>query len=125
MRPQIKLAVPGRSPRLKTRQLWEGTVTEVRSNGFVAVLQDRTNPKNPDEQVALEFDTTEVSPEDLALVKPGFSFYWIIGNELTAARQSKNVSMLQFRRVPAWTEEALAQAKSNAARLKQIFGKEA
>src|ERR1019366_9373532 len=46
--PLLKLGVPGRAPRLKTRQLWEGTVIELSDNGFVAVLTDKTNPNNPD-----------------------------------------------------------------------------
>jgi hypothetical protein len=118
-RPPMNIGAPGRSPRLKTRQLWEGTVTELGDKGFVAVLTDKTNPNNPDEQVTFDFDNTEISPEDQKLVCPGSSFYWIIGNERTLAGQVKNVSMLQFRRVPAWTERRLARAADRARRVRE------
>jgi hypothetical protein len=84
-------------------------------------LQDKTNPRNPDERVSFEFDRTEISPEDLPFINPGSSFYWIIGNERTAAGQVKNVSMLQFRRVPAWTRRKLEQVADVAHRLRESF----
>src|SRR5258708_4894257 len=101
--PRLKLAGIGRSPRLKTRQLWEGTVTQILDNGFVAVLSDKTNSISPEEQATFQFESTEISPEDRRLISPGASFYWIIGSERTRAGQIKNVSMLQFRLLPLWT----------------------
>jgi hypothetical protein len=124
-RPRLKLAVPGRAPRLKTRQLWEGTVVEVREGGFVAVLTDKTNPASPDEQASFDFDNTEISPDDLRLINPGATFYWVIGNERTVAGQVKNVSMLQFRRVPAWTQHRLDRAADSARRLRESFQEKA
>ena len=124
-RPQIKFAIAGRNPRLKTRQLWEGTVTEVLESGFAAILRDKTDPSNPEEQVSFEFDQTEISPEDLKFVNPGSSFYWIIGNECTAAGQVKNVSMVQFRRMPTWTQRRLQRAADHARRLRDSFQEEA
>ncbi len=123
--PLLKFGVPGRAPRLKTRQLWEGTVTELGDNGFVAVLTDKTNPNNSDEQVTFDFDNTEISPEDQKLICPGSSFYWIIGNEQTLAGRVSNVSMVQFRRVPAWTERRLARAADRARRVRDSFMEQA
>jgi hypothetical protein len=120
-RPALRFGAPGRAPRLKTRQLWEGTVTELSNTGFAAVLTDKTNPRNPDEQVIFDFDNTEISPEDQKLISPGSSFYWIIGNERTLAGQVKNVSMVQFRRIPAWTERRLATAADRARRIRESF----
>ncbi len=117
--PRLRLAVSGVAPTLKTRQLWEGTVTEVDEGGFVAVLSDMTNPRNPDEQVS--FYNTEISPDDLRLINPGATFYWVIGNERTVAGQVKNVSMVQFRRVPAWTQRRLERAADRARRLLESF----
>jgi len=71
LRPRLRLAISGRTPVLKTRQLWEGTVTEVRDVGFVAILSDKTNPRNPAEQATFEFDNIEISPEDQKLISPG------------------------------------------------------
>src|ERR1700674_4784335 len=72
--PLPKVAMRGRGPTLQTRQLWEGTVTEVGNVGFAAILSDRTNRSNPDEHAV--FDYGEVSPEDLSMVGPGSSFFW-------------------------------------------------
>jgi hypothetical protein len=121
----LRHSIAGRVPRLKTRQLWEGTVTKIGEEGFAAILNAKTNPRNPDEQVMFEFDRTEISPEDLPLISPGSSFYWIIGNEQTAGGQVKNVSMLQFRRVPAWSERSLARVADRARQVKALFRNEA
>jgi hypothetical protein len=121
VRPRLKLAVPGRDPKLKTRQLWEGTVTEICNGGFMAVLRDRTNPENPDEQGAFEFDNIEISPADCALISPGSTFYWVIGSESTIGGQVKNVSMVQFRRVPSWTQRRLDRAADRARDLRATF----
>jgi hypothetical protein len=123
--PRLKLAVAGSTPKLKTRQLWEGTVTEVKDNGFVAVLSDKTNVSNPEEQGTFEFDKTEISAEDFALIKPGSSFYWIIGSIQTPANQVINASIVQFRRVPTWSERSLRRADERARLLRELFREEA
>jgi hypothetical protein len=115
--PPLKPAVPGRVPRLKTLQLWEGTVTELREGGFVAVLSDKTNSSNPDEQAV--FDNSEISPGDHALIMPGSSFYWIIGAENTFGGQVRNVSTVQFRRVPVWPQKRLERAAERARHLRE------
>lgn len=125
IRPRLRVVAPGRITRLKTRQLWYGTVTEINDQGFVAILSDKTNPENPDEQASFEFDLSEISPEDLQLVSLGSSFYWTIGTELSVARQVTNVSRLEFRRMPRWTKSSLARAKNNADQIRELFGKEA
>jgi hypothetical protein len=121
LRPRLKLEGSRRTPRLKTRQLWEGTVTEVLQNGFVAVLRDKTNPTNPDEQATFDFDNSELSADDFTMVNPGASFYWIIGNERTAAGQVKNVSMVQFRRLPRWTQRNLERVATRARQIRELF----
>jgi hypothetical protein len=115
--PRFKVADPGKVPRLITRQLWEGTVTELGENEFVAVMSDKTDARNPDEQAV--FDFSEISPEDHNLIRPGASFYWTIGNEITFAGQLRNVSMVQFRRLPTWTQHRLARGAETARRLRE------
>lgn len=117
--PSVNVPRRGPEPALQTRQLWEGTVTQVRDGDFVAVLSDRTRTGNPDEQVAFDFD--EVSPADRGLVGLGSTFYWIIGSERTVGGQVKNVSILQFRRVPTWTQSALTKARDRAKRVLDLF----
>ena len=97
---------------LHTRQFWEGSVTDVRNGEFTAIVQDRTNPDNPDEQVVFGFD--EISDTDRSLVKPGAPFYWVIGLERTPAGQQKNISLIRFRRTPPLSRSALVRAKSRA-----------
>lgn len=121
LRPALRLAIAGRNPRLKTRQLWEGTVTELRADGFVAILVDKTNTDNPDERATFDFDKTEISTEDQRLIAPGASFYWIIGIESTVGGQVKNVSMVQFRRVPTWTQRKIRSATEYARQVRQLL----
>jgi hypothetical protein len=125
IRPSLKLPTPGRSPKLQTRQLWEGTVTEVRDGGFVAILNDKTDPANPDEQGEFEFESTEISAEDRLLICPGSSFYWIIGTQQTHGGQVMNVSMVQFRRLPLWTQRTLAEIASRVQHSSKISQEDA
>lgn len=122
--PPLQPAVTGRTAILKTRQLWEGTVTELHDGGFVAILNDKTNPSNPDEQASFDFENSEISPEDVKLVQLGSSFYWILGNERTVGGEVRNVSVVQFRRVPAWTKQKLAEAEAKAKQLTGLFTQE-
>jgi hypothetical protein len=119
LQPPLETKLWRRVSTLQTRQLWEGTVSELRNDAFTAVLTDKTNPQNPDEQAVFHY--SELSPEDRRLAEPGSSFYWIIGSERTVGGQLKNVSIVQFRRVPAWTRSALARASDRAKLFREVF----
>jgi hypothetical protein len=107
--PKFKPIRPGRNASLLTRQLWEGTVTELRDDGsFLAVLADKTEPGNSDEIAA--FSPEDVTDDEVKLVKVGSPFYWIIGSERTPTGVIKNVSMVRFRRMPTWTQGKLKRA---------------
>jgi hypothetical protein len=110
-----------RGTTLQIRQLWECTVTELRREGFVATLSDKTKRDSPEEQALFEFENIEISEDDHRLVSPGSVFYWTIGTERTPAGQVKNVSSVEFRRSPAWTRSAIVSASAQAARLKEWF----
>jgi hypothetical protein len=99
-------------PVLETRQYWEGTVTDVRDKEFVAVVRDRTNRGNPDEEVVIDVD--EVAPIDRPLITEGALFYWFIGPQRTPAGVQNNLSSLRFRRMPNWTSSALRRAEQRA-----------
>ncbi|HTZ94964.1 MAG TPA: hypothetical protein VMB18_01110 [Terriglobales bacterium] len=109
----------GNGYTLQIRQLWEGTVTRLHSDGFEARLSDKTNPNNPDEQALFDFEYVEVSDDDQRLLRPGSVFYWTVGTERTPAGQVKNVSNVEFRYYPAWTQGAIASASTRAASLKE------
>lgn len=119
-RQMTQATAAGRGATFKTLQLWEGTVTEL--NGpeiFVATLTDLTTRSNPDEQA--EFNCSEVSPDDRSLIAPGSAFYWTVGTERTPGGQQRNVSTIQFKRLPAWTNAAIRRATERSAQTRSLF----
>lgn len=108
VKPQVPEARRGKEPSLQIKQLWEGTVKDVLDNGFLAVLVDKSHPNLPEEQV--EFESVELREDDKPLVKPGSVFYWMIGTERTPSGQVRNVSNIEFSRLPIWTRNSLNAA---------------
>lgn len=82
-------------------QRWQGYILELNSDRFVAKLEDLTKPGGTYE--ILEFDLSDVSPDDLPLVQIGSIFYWSIGSVMTNG-QLKRQSILRFKRVALWSE---------------------
>ncbi len=117
--PIAKIIKIGSVPSLRPRQLWEGTVIERQNGSFIARVNDRTNPSNPDEVVIFEFD--ELSQEDKKLVEPGASFYWTIGTERSPAGTIRNVEMVSFRRLPRWSSSSVREAEQEAREIAQLF----
>jgi hypothetical protein len=115
-------ALGSRGPTLHAKQVWEGVVTKLTSTDFSAIVRDRTNPLNPEESVVIERD--ELSPADADLVVEGAAFYWVVGAERTPAGQQKNVSVIQFKRLPRWTDRRIAQAKARVQQLQELFSDE-
>lgn len=108
---------PGRT--LQIKQLWEGTVTELRGKTFLALLKDKSQPDNPAEQV--EFESVELRDDDWALVAPGSIFYWMIGTERTPSGQVRNISNVEFSRLPLWTRSSLKSAAQKGSCAEQWF----
>jgi hypothetical protein len=104
---------------LQIKQLWEGTVTELRGGTFVAVLNDKSRPNNPAEEV--EFESVELREDDWPLVTPGAVFYWMIGTERTPSGQVRNISNIEFSRLPIWTRSSLKAAYDKGLRVEQWF----
>jgi len=117
--PRPKEVVLGRIATLKPIQVWRGTVIRKEGNQFWATILDQTNPSNPEEEG--EFSLDEVSPEDQPLVAPGSTFYWTIGTEKSPAGQVRNVAMLQFQRLPRWTEHAIRAARNSVSEVLDLF----
>ncbi len=113
-------AIPQPAYRFRVLQKWEGTVTSVGDNEFVAVIRDLTDLSFPPEEAT--FSVEEVPEPDLSLVFPGATFYWNVGYETTLSRQRKRVSVLRFRRLPAWTRSDIEAVWRTAATLKSLFG---
>jgi hypothetical protein len=104
---------------LQIKQLWEGTVTEVQGKTFVAVLNDKSQPNSPEEYV--EFESVELRQDDWPLVAPGAVFYWMIGTERTRSGQVRNISNIEFSRLPVWTRSFLKAASEKGSRVEQWF----
>lgn len=111
---------PHQTQRFAVLQKWEGTVSSVAGEEFVAVTRDLTNPSSPDEEVT--FSVEEVPEADRPLIMPGAVFYWAVGYELTISGQRKRVSALRFRRLPAWTRSEIGAVRHKAETLKKLFG---
>jgi hypothetical protein len=112
-----------RAPEARQRfillQQWEGTVTTVNAEEFVAVLRDLTQLTRPEEEAS--FPIEEVPDPDRSLLVPGGVFYWTIGYEVTPTGTRKTVSMLRFRRLPAWGESELRRVRADAERLQKLL----
>lgn len=100
-------------------QQWEGTVTKVTPEEFFALLRDLTQSARPEEQAS--FPVEEVPDADHSLVVPGAVFYWTIGYEVTITGTRKTVSMLRFRRLPAWSQSELRRIKADAERFQKLL----
>jgi hypothetical protein len=114
------IRTPSPSHRSRTLQQWEGTVVEIRKDGFEALLRDLTAQERADERASFSFD--EVSSDDQHLVALGAVFYWFIGYEITISGQRKLVSTVRFRRLPAWTKSEIEAINKEADELADFFG---
>ena len=105
--------------RFVALQKWEGIVTSVTDDAFVAQLRDLKNPGEPIEEA--EIYRSELSADDIPLLTPGAVFYWSIGYLDSRFGQRTKQSSIRFRRLPAWTPADLAAAKADAENLTRAF----
>lgn len=109
----------GKVSHTRPIQQWEGVVSEVYDDYFVASLRDRER-LTPDEYA--EIFLSEVSEEDLPLVRPGNVFYWNIGYYDSPDGQRRRSSAIRFRRLPVWTKQEVARFRAQAAEASEILG---
>jgi len=120
--PKIIVRSPQLAPsthKFSLLQSWEGVVSAVSEAEFVAILRDLSKSNQPEEQATFPMDA--VAEPDHSLVALGAVFYWVIGYEVTVTGTRKTVSILRFRRLPAWTKSDLLTAKREAQRLSRLF----
>jgi hypothetical protein len=117
--PDVPSTLNAKRPTLQIQQLWEGTVTEVHGESFVAILNDKSKLDSPAEQV--EFDSVELRVDDQSLVLPGAVFYWTIGKETWPSGQVQSISRIEFSRLPVWTRNSLRSAKEKSVQIEQWF----
>ncbi len=107
-------AAHGRKEILVALQSWEGVVLDVDEDSFIVRLVD-VSGEHEDEEVELSKD--ELSEFDLELLEPGAILYWTIGYRERVRGSRERVSRIRLRRVPAWTQSQLTEAKERAAAL--------
>ncbi len=85
----------------------------------MARLQDLTE-KGPEEEA--EFPIEEVSDEDRKFIKSGAIFYWNIGYLDSRTGQRRRVSIIRFRRLPAWRKEEISASQIEALKIRETIG---
>lgn len=108
-----------REPRAPTTTLhplqeWEGYVVEVGKTDFVARLIDLTAGAEHEEAEAI-IPLVEISDDDVARMREGSIFRWVIGYARSVTGTKKRVSQIVFRDLPAITEADLRDARAWAA----------
>jgi hypothetical protein len=100
-------------------QKWEGYVLQVERDRFWGRLTDLTNPGTQEDA---EFAISELSEDDVPLLRTGAVFYWSIGFHTDATGRQRTVSELRFRRLPALTLEEQRKATVEAEKIAHLFG---
>jgi len=100
-------------------QKWEGVVTSVGTDSFVARLKDLSFYSDEDEEA--EFPIEEISQADIALLAPGAVFYWCVGYWDTVIGQRRRASEIRFRRLPTWSKMQLQKARKEAEELSELL----
>ncbi len=100
-------------------QKWEGVVTEITPDSFFARLVDKSN-EAPDEEA--EFAIEEISSGDMHLLKIGAVFNWDIGYHESKGGQRTKQSVIRFRRLPAWTNREIEDARKRAVQIRDSLG---
>jgi len=95
-------------------QRFEGYVESIGETTFTARLVDLAG-RLPEEEA--EFFLDDVSEGDTGLMEPGAVFYWSLGYRVSSTRQRSKVSLLRFRRLPAWSERDIQRAQAEAERM--------
>jgi len=93
-------------------QEWEGVVSEVKKDTFVASLLDVSKNSMVEDEEA-EFPINDLTEDNKRQLKQGAVFRWNIGYQSIAGTKKRR-SKIVFRRLPAWTQRDLDAAKKKA-----------
>ena len=105
---------------LHALQEWEGYVVEVERDELVARLVDLTAGSTHEEEEAV-IPLAEISDRDLATVRVGSIFRWVIGYERSPSGTKKRVSQIVFRDLPRMAERDFREARSWAHEMRRAF----
>ena len=105
---------------LHALQEWEGYVVEVESDELVARLVDLTAGSTHEEEEAV-IPLAEISEPDVANVRVGSIFRWVIGYEWSPSGTKKRVSQIVFRDLPRMAEHDFREARGWAHEMRRAF----
>ena len=114
---------PVPTPTLHPIREWEGCVTEIRGEEFVADLLDLTAGDAVEAEEAV-IAKDELSPEDRSRLAIGSFFWWVVGYEALPGRARKHVSLIVFPDLPPLTEADLDRGRDWADWLFKRWGLE-
>jgi hypothetical protein len=121
---RIRPTLVGEPPRSSVTALqeWEGYVLTIDRphKSFTARLLDLTVNDKAEKELA-EFDISELSESDDKLLQEGAVFRWVIGNQITRGGQKRRISQIIFRRMPAWTQREIDEARREAKELSRAI----
>ena len=103
------------------RQEWEGHVVAINETEFTARLVDLTAGSAYEEEEA-EIPLEEISDSDVARLKIGSIFRWVIGFKRSALGQKERTSLIVFRDLPAMSRSDEQAGRAWAARIQAAFG---
>lgn len=111
------------TPTLHPLQEWEGCVTEIRGDEFVADLLDLTAGDAVEAEEAV-ISKEELSQEDQTRLAVGSLFWWVVGYEASVGGARKRVSLIVFPDLPPMTEADLDRGRDWADWLYKRWGLE-
>lgn len=121
--PEVVLQLP-RLPAtrefFRALQRWEGYVLAVTEDSFLARLVPIVG-EGPSQEAEISLE--ELEQEDRRLVEPGAVFYWSIGY-LDRPSGRLRISLIRFRRLPAWSSHEIERARADARELGVLLGTE-
>ena len=118
-RPQSPPSRPGAT--FYALQEWEGYVLEIDSTDFVARLVDLTAGSSYEEEEAT-IPLAEISDSDMAKMREGSVFRWVIGYERSASGTKRRVSQIVFRDLPVVTKADLQKSEARASETVRSLG---
>ena len=108
------------APMLHPVQEWEGHVVDIGTTDFIARLVDLTAGSSYEEEEAT-IPLDELSDIDIAKMRIGSLFRWVIGYERSPAGTKKRVSQIVLRDLPAVTESDRRSGRAWARKMMQAL----
>ncbi len=109
-------------PVLLALQEWEGYVTDIYDDEFVARLTDLTAGRSHETEES-DIPLAEISENDAARMQIGSIFRWVIGYERSSEGTRRRVSQIVFRDLPQMTKSDFCEGEAWAQEMAQWLGR--